>query len=184
MNIEKVWAMPNKDTFSIKPVYEWIRLIIGIMGDEVWVDPFVRHSPFKWDMRACNDLNPEIEATHNMDALAFLKTLDDESVDGVFFDPPYSPAQIKECYDGIGIKVMQKDTMSSFYSDLKAEIKRITKPGAKVLCFGWNSGGLGKQRGFKMKSILLVAHGGNHHDTICTYEIKCPKQSQIQDFFI
>lgn len=184
MNIKKAWAMPNKDTFSIKPIHEWIRLIIGNMGDEVWVDPFVRNSPFKWDMQACNDLNPEVAATHHMDALDFLKMFDDESVDGVFFDPPYSVRQIKECYDDIGVKVMQKDTMASFYSNLKAEIHRITKPSAKVLCFGWNSGGIGLQLGFEMKSILLIAHGGCHHDTICTYEIKTPKQSQIQDFFI
>jgi hypothetical protein len=32
--------------------------------------------------------------------------------------------------------------------------------------------GLGKSRGFKMERLLLVPHGGDHNDTICTVEIK------------
>lgn len=32
--------------------------------------------------------------------------------------------------------------------------------------------GLGKNRGFKMTRILLVAHGGSKNDTIVTVEIK------------
>ena len=37
---------------------------------------------------------------------------------------------------------------------------------------GWYSGGIGKSNGFEQVKILLVAHGGNHNDTICTVEIK------------
>lgn len=36
-----------------------------------------------------------------MDALEFLKLFDDESVDVVLFDPPYSPRQVKEIYDKV-----------------------------------------------------------------------------------
>ena len=42
----------------------------------------------------------------------------------------------------------------------------------KVLCFGWNSMGCGMKRGFDMKRILLVPHGGSRNDTICTVEVK------------
>ncbi len=41
-----------------------------------------------------------------------------------------------------------------------------------MLCFGWNSGGIGINNGFNLKEILLVPHGGNHNDTICTVEVK------------
>ena len=60
----------------------------------------------------------------------------------------------------------------TFWSKTKDEIARITKPRGKVICFGWNSMGLGIKRGFKMNRILLVPHGGSRNDTICTVEIK------------
>jgi hypothetical protein len=31
---------------------------------------------------------------------------------------------------------------------------------------------MGKNRGFEIQEILLVAHGGNHNDTICVVEKK------------
>ena len=59
-----------------------------------------------------------------------------------------------------------------YWSDCKNEIARILKPGGKAICFGWSSMGIGKNRGFEMKRILLVPHGGSRNDTICTVEIK------------
>lgn len=94
--IERVWAMPNKWTFSIKPIKQ---LIGEEMTGGLWIDPFAGEcSPAS----ITNDLNPERPTTYHMDALEFLKTFDDNSVDGVLYDPPYSPRQVKECYDGIG----------------------------------------------------------------------------------
>ena len=167
--INRVWAMPNSQTFTIKPIKE---LLSRYIDNGIWVDPFVRNSIFKDRMSLTNDLNPEIEATHNLEALEFLKSIPDESVDGVLFDPPYSFRQIMECYNGIGRKVFQTDTNGSFYADKKNEIARITKSGGKVISFGWNSMGIGKTRGFKMVDILLVPHGGSKNDTIVTVEIK------------
>lgn len=107
-----------------------------------------------------------------MDALDFLKMFDDESVDGVFYDPPYSPRQVSESYKNVGKEVTMETTQASFWSKHKNEIARILKPNGKSICFGWNSQGLGKNRGFEIHKILLVPHGGNHNDTICTVEIK------------
>jgi DNA modification methylase len=108
----------------------------------------------------------------NMDAIDFLKTFEDESLDIVFFDPPYSPRQVSECYKKLGKTVNMQTTQASFWSNMKIEIARILKPNGIVLCFGWNSQGIGKTRGFIMEEILLVAHGGYHNDTICTAERK------------
>ena len=90
----------------------------------------------------------------------------------MLFDPPYSPRQVKEVYEDIGKETVADNTRMDFWSKCKDEIKRIIKPGGKVICFGWNSMGLGKNRGFEMIRILLVAHGGSKNDTICTVEIK------------
>lgn len=169
MIIQRIWSMPNSETFKIKPIKE---LISKYINDGVWIDPFVRNSIFKNKCKYTNDLNTEIEATHNIEALDFLKSIDSNSADGVLFDPPYSFRQIMECYNGIGRKVFQTDTNGSFYADKKNEIARIVKTGGLVISFGWNSMGIGKTRGFEMIEILLVPHGGSKNDTIVTVEKK------------
>lgn len=159
------WAMPNHETFSIKPIREL--LDIEIVGEE-WADPFARNSK---RAKHTNDINPDTDAKYNMDALEFLKMFDDESLDGVLYDPPYSLRQIKECYDGLGKSLTQHETQY-FFSDLKKEIARVVKPGGKVISFGWSSNGIGKTLNMELKTVMLVAHGGIHNDTIITVETK------------
>ena len=72
----------------------------------------------------------------------------------------------------VGRKVYMEDTQSSFYGDRKHEVARVLKPKGKVLCFGWNSGGIGKNLGMELVEILLVPHGGSKNDTIVTVERK------------
>ena len=107
-----------------------------------------------------------------MDALDFLRMFEDESVDGVLYDPPYSNRQVSEVYKGVGLPVTNETTQSTFWSRQKKEIARILKPGGKVISFGWNSGGVGKKRNFEILRVLLVPHGGHHNDTIVTVEVK------------
>ena len=94
------------------------------------------------------------------------------SANRVLFDPPYSPRQLKECYDSQGMVL--HDTKSSVWKSWKDEIARITNYGGIVISFGWSTNGIGKTRGFEIIEILLVAHGGNHNDTICVVERKLP----------
>ena len=166
MRIERAWAMPNSRTFSIPPIG---RMLDEEMDGGLWIDPF---SCGCRRATVTNDLNPEVDADHHVDALEFLRSFDSGSVDGVLYDPPYSPRQVAECYKGVGIEVDGRTTQSTFWAEQKSEIARIVKHGGKVLCFGWNSGGIGKSHGFEMTRVLLVAHGGWHNDTICTVEIK------------
>ena len=168
MIITRAWAMPNHNTFSIKP----IKLLISkYIGGGTWLDPFSRNSPFA-SKCITNDLSTEFIADYHLESLEFLKLFDNSSIDGVLFDPPYSPRQISECYKSVGRAVHMADTQSSFYGDRKKEVARLVKPQGIVLSFGWNSGGIGKTLGFEIIEILLVAHGGAHNDTICTVERK------------
>ena len=167
IRFERVWAMPNSNTFDIPPIKQ-------LISEEVdttllWIDPFANVNRIA---RITNDLNPEYGTEYTMDALDFLKMFDDESVDGVLYDPPYSPRQVSECYKGVGMNVTSATTRASFWGNHKKEISRIVKRGGKVLTFGWNSGGIGTKYGFTITRILLVPHGGWHNDTICTVEIK------------
>lgn len=166
IQIYRCWSMPNKNTFSIKPIKE---LIIQEKTKGLWIDPFANVSKIA---EITNDLNEDYDTDYHLEALDFLKLFKDKSVDGVLYDPPYSPRQISECYSNVGLKTTNITTRSSFWSQQKSEISRIVKKGGKVISFGWNSGGIGDSYGFYKTKILLVAHGGWHNDTIVTVEIK------------
>ncbi len=159
--------MPNKNTFEIAPIKQLLEEEVDLTL--LWIDPFANRNRIA---SITNDLNLEYDTDYHMDALDFLKMFDDESVDGVLYDPPYSPRQVSECYNDVGYNVTWDTTKASFWGNHKREISRIVKKGGKVITFGWNSGGIGYKYGFEITRILLVPHGGWHNDTICTVELK------------
>lgn len=169
MKISRIWEMPNHRTFEIKCIRKLIYRHLS-EGD-LSIDPFANECKIA---SITNDLNPEYNTDFNMDALDFLYSFDDNSVDVIFYDPPYSLRQVSECYKNVGVEVTQETTQSSWRRNHLDQIERILKPGGKVLCFGWNSNGVGITRCFDMLEILIVAHGGSHNDTICTVESKKP----------
>jgi hypothetical protein len=59
-----------------------------------------------------------------------------------------------------------------YWAEIKNEIARILKLNGRVICCGWNSNGLGKNRGFEMTDMLIVNHGGSKNDTLVTLEYK------------
>lgn len=167
IQFERIWAMPNKNTFDILPIKKLISEEVNLK--DFWIDPFANKNKIA---TVTNDLNLEYDTDFHLDALDFLKNFSDTSVDGILYDPPYSPRQVSECYKNVGYNVTNDTTKSSFWANHKKEISRIVKLGGKVITFGWNSGGIGYKYGFEIKRILLVPHGGWHNDTICTVEIK------------
>ncbi len=168
VRFSKTWAMPNHNTFSIKPIKEFVAR--WTLGADVIVDPFARDSRVG---TITNDLNPETDAQYHMKAEAFLNCLLTQGVeaDVVLYDPPYSPRQVSECYKIAGLEVTQQDTQASFYTKAKDNIKPLVKDNGIVLSFGWNSTGVGKE-GFITEEIMLVSHGGAHNDTICVAQRK------------
>lgn len=119
MKIERMWAMPNKNTFDILPINQ---LIKSEITDGLWIDPFANKNKFA---SITNDLNTEFDTDYHLDALDFLKMFDDNSVDGVLYDPPYSPRQISECYNNIGIAVTHETTQSSYWSNQKNRLQEL-----------------------------------------------------------
>ena len=83
MEIKRVWAMPNKRTFQIKPIK---RLLAKYICNGKWVDPFPY--PFK------------------VDALQTMKDIPSYSVDGVLYDPPYSLAATAEAESGASLDAL------------------------------------------------------------------------------
>ena len=159
--------MPNSNTFTIKPIKELIEKYNS--DDLLSIDPFANTNKIA---KITNDLNPEYDTDYHLDAVDFLKMFDNNSKDIIFYDPPYSLRQVSESYKSVGISVTMETTQSSWRRKHIDEMSRIIKPNGISICFGWNSSGIGKVRGFEIIEILLVAHGGSHNDTICTVERK------------
>jgi hypothetical protein len=167
LTIRRIWAMPNKWTFTIKPIRELLQKYSVGVG---WVDPFAgENSPAEFT----NDLNPNRKANCHFDGLTYLRNI--KTAKGILFDPPYSFTQAKQCYDDYGKNLFEhniKPTMMNYWSECKNEMARAIEPEGLAICFGWNTNGLGLKRGFKLIEILIVAHGGHKNDTLVTVEEK------------
>lgn len=164
MKLSREWAMPSMNTFSIKPIGQLIQ--VYLKGKSI--DPFANSSRLA---SVTNDLNPEFGTDYTLDAIEFLTMFDNESVDFVFYDPPYSRRQVSECYKGVGREVTGEDTRSDWNTKHKVEIRRILAVGGISMSFGWNSNGIG---GSDMEQLefMSVAHGGLHNDTLVMVERK------------
>jgi len=164
--------MPNKNTFEIKPIKELIYKYYS--PNEVWLNPFANNSKYG----ITNDLDEQYDTDYHMDALDFLKLFRDKVknkeiiVDGILYDPPFSPRQVAECYKKLGKTVNMQTTQASYWSKHKELISEIVRKDGYVISCAWNSNGIGKKYGFEIVEILLIPHGGWHNDTIVTVEKK------------
>ena len=163
MKIDYKFVMPNHLTFKMKPIKKFIK------KSGFFIDPFSNRKHEYADIH--NDIDPSSKVDYNLCALEFLKMFEDESIDGVLFDPPYSLRQLKEVYSSIGHSLTQMHT-TTYFRDIKNEISRIVKKGGLVYSFGWSSVGMGKSRNFKKEELLILTHGGYHNDTLCLKERK------------
>ena len=133
--MNRVWAMPSRWTFTIKPIAELLSRYVGDGKD--WIDPFAgMYSPAEFT----NDLNPESSAQFHLEATEFLRLLGGSKYSGILFDPPYSLRQVKEVYQHIGRKVTGLELGFGFERDL---IQKLVAPGGLAISFGWNSIGMG-----------------------------------------
>ncbi len=166
MEINRMFAPPNKWTFTIKPIKELLHRYVE--SGQGWIDPFAgMNSPAEFT----NDLNENMPTMYHMYAEEFVDMVDGPFT-GAIFDPPYSYRQIKECYNGLGLPVTQFDTSFNFYGRVINILAPKISVGGYVISFGWSSNGFGKKHRFQIVEILLVAHGLHHNDTIVTIERK------------
>ena len=167
--------MPNAETFSVKPIGEFVQRFLA--DAKVSIDPFARNRD--WTTYT-NDINPATTAQSHHDAEVFLVDLAGRGViaDLVLFDPPYSPRQVAEHYKAAGLVVTREDTQNGrLYRRVRDAVDRVIRPGGVVLSFGWQSIGMGSERGYELFEAMLVTHGGGHNDTICIAERKHAKST-------
>ena len=177
MKITREWAMPSKNTFDIPPIQLFVEKYLG--PSIISIDPFARDK--RW-FTYTNDLNPNTKAEYHMDSIHFLQMLRDKKIlaDLLIFDPPYSPRQIKECYEGIGLKMKSEDAWRSAGWKTERDVAMgLLRLNGIALSFGWNTCGMGKKRGFVIEEILMVCHGATHYDTLCMSERKVSEQLKL-----
>lgn len=118
-----------------------------------------------------NDINPNARAHYNLDAIDFLDELiyneeglldHIETFDLCIFDPPFSFLQAEK-YVG---SVTNVYTAPAYVSKCFKRIYTLLKPGGYVLKFGFNSNR--DHVGLELVKYWMIAHGGNHNDTIVT----------------
>jgi hypothetical protein len=175
--IKRTWAMPNKNTFKIKPIKELIQTYV--FNDYIVVDPFANEHSIKNEIKCkqyiSNDIDVKFNTDYHLEAQEFMRLFNDNSVDVILFDPPYSGRQVKECYSHLGKTVTMNDTNAGYFAKFKKEIARILKPNGICISCCWNTNGIGKKYGFEIVEVLDIAHGSSHNDTLVTVERKLEK---------
>jgi 23S rRNA G2069 N7-methylase RlmK/C1962 C5-methylase RlmI len=98
-----------------------------------------------------------------MDALDCAKMFREkgELFDVVLLDPPYSYRKSMELYNG---------NKNSRFKQLLDVIRDILTPHGGVITFGYHSRVMSGKRGFRVREICLISHGGAQHDTIAVVE--------------
>ncbi len=84
-----------------------------------------------------------------------------ELFDVILLDPPYSYRKSMELYNG---------NKNSRFKQLLDVIPDILTPHGWVITFGYHSRVMGEKRGFRVREICLISHGGAQHDTIASVE--------------
>lgn len=84
----------TKTHFKSKQLISWLKHTWG----EVIIDPFANNNKLA---TITNDLDCQYDTNYHLDAYDFLKMFEDNSIDTVLYDPPYSPRQVSECYKKI-----------------------------------------------------------------------------------
>lgn len=126
VKMSRVWAMPSGNTFSIKPIHDLIYRYINLINAKTIVDPFANSEKIA---TITNDLDPQYDTNYHMDAQEFLNMLPTGQTDICLWDPPYSPNQVKTCYQKLNKTVDWQSTSMAFWSRQKQAISRITRGG-------------------------------------------------------
>lgn len=152
---------PKKYTFEMPKLYKWT--IQNCKGRVL--NLFAGKTILKEINETRVDLNKDMPADYHMDAYDFVLMAKQKGwkYDTIIFDPPYSLRQSHEKYFGIYISKIRK---------LKAELSNILNNKGFIICYGYETTGMGRGRGFTLIHICIVNHSGGHNDTLCTIEQK------------
>jgi hypothetical protein len=160
------------------------RMMWRTKGEGVAIDGFARDSFVNdLDCFITNDLNPEMKCDFNLEWKDFAYTIQERGYqpDLVFFDPPYSLRQVKDCYDGIGknLELWQTQNMWGVGKDAIASCMPV---GSRVVSLGWTTSGFGRHRGFEKVAIYVFEMGGSEDRYSLLLTIEEKVQHTLKEF--
>lgn len=157
----------NKYTFTAPKTKAWVEQLC--QGKSV-LNLFGGPTRLENCLEISNDLDKELKTTYHMDALDLIDGLvvGKEKFDVVLLDPPYAYRKSMECYKG--------NSIASRFKQLLDLVPQILNDNGIVITFGYHSIAMSKKRGFKIKELCLISHGGAQHDTIATVEDRINQQ--------
>jgi hypothetical protein len=151
----------NRYTFKAPKVRAWVEQYCkGLVVLNLFAGP----TRLAGCIEFSNDLDPSFATTFHLDALDCVNLLRcnrERKFDRIVIDPPYSYRKSMALYHG------NKNSRFKKVLDL---IPEILTPKGLVITFGYHSNVMSKKRGFAIREILLISHGGAQHDTIVSVE--------------
>ena len=161
---------PKKYTFEMPKLYKWT--IQNCKGEVL--NLFAGKTILKEIKEIRVDLNKSMSADYYMDAFEFVQMAKKNGwqYDTVLFDPPYNLRKSREKYMGIYTSELRK---------IKTEIPYIIKENGFVISYGYDTTGMGRQRGFELIHICIVNHSGDYNDTLCIIERKLQQKINFAD---
>lgn len=108
------------------------------------------------------DNDPDLAADHHVDAIEVGELFDPESFDTVVLDPPYSERKAHEKYG--------ENSYRGRFAQVLDVVAPLVRIGGRTIVTGYQSGHLGKSRGFRLDEVALVYHPGDVNDTIIAVE--------------
>ena len=153
-------------------------------GNGILCDPFARES-FTTTLPNCitNDLNQEFNTDFNLEFKDFAYTIQERgfAIDLLFFDPPYSLRQLKDCYDGIG-KNLDLWQTQNMWKEGKDVLAKLVPTGGYVISLGWSTAGFGKKRGFEKTEIHIFEQAAREDRYSLLLVVEKKVQQTLKDF--
>lgn len=179
--------MPNKWTFKVIGVKEFIEsnLIGDVLVPFGGMEKLEGTGEDALSIATCDIKYPNNEeaaaAEFNCDARFLDKSpeIKGKKYRTVVLDPPFTFFQASRSYNLNESQFRMSDVVKA--KD-EAFMHCIGKNNCRVITLGFNSTGMGKERGFKLKKMAVINHGGNRNDTLITvedYELE-PKERYIK----
>lgn len=159
-------------------------VLFNTCGNATLCDPFARES-FTTQLPNCitNDLNQDFNTDFNLEFKEFADVLQGthHTIDLLFFDPPYSLRQLKDCYNGIG-KDLDLWQTQNMWKEGKDKLASIMPVGSYVISLGWTTAGMGKKRGFEKTEIHVFEQAAreDRYSLLLTVEKKV--QHTLKEF--
>ena len=156
----------NRYTFKAPKTKAWVE---QLCQGKVVLNLFAGPTRLNGCIEVANDIDPVMPCTlFQMDALECAKMFREagELFDVVLIDGPYSYRKSMELYNG---------HKNSRFKQLCDVLPDILTPKGWVINFSYHSRVMGEKRGFRVREICLISHGGAQRDTIASVAEKMDK---------